>query len=174
MWQAGRDLEAAENPAWYTHWEHLSLVSALDSDYVKAAGICTLGVYNIDAIAEASADGYVDSTRDEYLTGVNTFVFCMDIDSVKGDTIQVDSLWWDIHSTTGLGPLRCADTSSVVIGVNIIEDTFYGPFPKQKYSDKGAMYPLRVPRGQGILYIMANWTAADTGVVWSELWKARR
>ena len=166
-------LDAVESVSWYLHGEHLSMLEDYDSTYCESVGICTLGTWVIDAIWEASSDGYVDSTIDAYNLGNNTFVFSVQIDSISGDTTYIDSLWWDITSTSGLGPFVNADGSSVVIGPNIAEDTFYGPFAIQDEHEH-RNYPLKIPRGQGILTIMAHWASVDSGSIRSELWRGRR
>ena len=149
------------------------MVSDPETTAFNGAGICTLGIYPIDALIDATND-VVDSTLEKHLTGVNIFVLSVKVDSVSGDSTWIDSLWWDIHSESGLGPLDNPDGSSVIIGKNTTDDGFYGPFGVLACTDNGKNYPLRIPRGRGLLYLIADKVGTDSVDLIHELWEARR
>ncbi len=165
---------ASESVNLYIEYEHLTILDDSLSSLLINSVVCTLGVFSVDALK--SDNNIVDSTREEYLTGVNTFVM-----SVKmvcygaGDSVQVDSLWWHFYSESGLGPLVEGNNGSVVIGPNITDDGVYGPFEAITDTTEGRIYPLMITRGRGIFYLMGfQETVEDTGVAYSERWGGRR
>ena len=165
---------AQESETLYMHYEHLTMLSDLDTLHMYNGTACTLAVIPIDALFDGN--DIDDTSWAEYLTGVNCFVLSLKLDLFgAGDSAKIDELWWNIHSESGLGPLINANGSSTIIGTPTDVYNFYGPFEALSDVTDGRCYPLRIPRGRGWLYIMAKQTTIeDTTKISHERTKARR
>ena len=164
-----QDRESAE---WYKYWEHRSLLGDLDSLLMVGEATCTLATFPVDALISSNA--VTAATLEEHWIGVNTFVLSAKfLGYGAGDSLGCDSLWWDFWSESGEGPFVNADGSSVVIGPNTTAGGFYGPFAAVSDTAR-IMYPLRIPRGRGTVYLMGVKLIDDTTRVVVEVAKMRR
>jgi len=168
-------IQASESPGLYMEGERFGVVTDLDSANINGSEVCTLAVFSLDNLINSNS--VVDSTWAEHLSGVNAFTLALRIeDGISEDSAYVDSLWWTFVPESGsrLGSLQNADGSSIIIG-RPTGSGIYGPFDPLDGDGATGIYPLRITRGRGVLYLMGMGIAVgDTSLAIFELWKGKR
>ena len=145
---------------------------------------CTIAVLNVDGGYEVSGE-VPDSLAALNRVGPNVFRLGLKLAGhVTTGTTPCDSAWVDsarvnFYDSKGRGPYRNADGSSCFIddSTNAVASDLYPNwrFPTQHDTSVWVLYPLRILRGSGVIYIVAWGPAAYTDTVdgkWS-LWRGR-